>query len=220
MKGIIKLTILTTLIFSTSTVAFASHKKHHQCRHQQAQDQVVAYKDQPIVDVFVPYWYVGGHVGVSRTHDDAAPNSGDSVTQIGPGWTADLGFKFYQFWRATLAAELGYTQYHNSNETLPGLNIASTEHFSSYLAGVVQIPLIHNLNVLGKFGLAYSYAKKVFTASGVSNSANTYSPYYGAGFSYNVTKQAEIVLQWARARGNGSTGSTDLTSLGVTYNFL
>ncbi|HSW69758.1 MAG TPA: outer membrane beta-barrel protein [Gammaproteobacteria bacterium] len=215
-NNIVKLIVLFTLACSFSSTAFARHCKKHHC----TPPVETVYKDQTPVYTFVPNWYVGGHVGVSRTHDKAAPGSGDSVTQIGPGWTADLGYNFYQYHRATFAGELGYTQYHNSNETTPGTNVASTEHFAAYLAAVGQFSLIHNLSVLGKLGVAYSYAKKVFTTTGASASANTYSPYYGAGFSYNVTPQAALVLQWARARGNGSTGSTDLTSLGVTYNFL
>ncbi|GEM_PF-5951905 len=42
------------------------------------------------------------------------------------------------------------------------------------------------------------------------------SPYFGLGVAENVTQAAAIVGQWNRNRGNGSTGSTDLLSLGVT----
>ncbi len=213
---ILKFTILTTLIVSFSSSAFAHHGK----RHHTAPPAVEIYKDQLPVVTFVPNWYVGGHIGLSRTHDKAAVGSGDSVTQIGPGWTADLGYQFAEFHRAIFAGELGYTQYHNSNETRPSINVASTEHFATYLAAVLQYPVVSHFNIFGKLGVAYSYAKKVFTGSGASSSANVYSPYYGAGVSYNITQQAALVLQWARARGNGSTGSTDLTSLGISYNFL
>jgi len=217
----VSLTILTTLFFSSSNVAFAHHKRHHHHCHHHPIPVTMSYKDQlPVEPVFVPNWYVGAHIGVSRTHDNQTPNSGDSVTQIGPGWTADLGYQFAEWHRALFAGELGYTQYHNSNETKPGLNVAYTEHFASYLAAVVQYPLVYNFNVFGKLGAAYSYAKKTFNAFGGSNSANVYSPYYGAGLSYNVTPKAAIVVQWARVRGNHSTGSTDLTSLGFSYNFL
>lgn len=203
MKWIISTVVLTTLVFTGSEAAFAkTHKKHH-CVHP-----VINYKDElpapipvAVVNAFVPHWYVGGHVGVSRTHDEPALRSNDSVTQIGPGWTADLGYQLIQFYRATLAAELGFTQYHNSNETLPGVNVAYTEHFATYLAAVAQYPIICNFNILGKLGLAYSYAKKVFNVSGASASANAYSPYYGVGLSYNMTSQAALMLQWARARG-------------------
>ncbi|MDR3492104.1 MAG: outer membrane beta-barrel protein [Gammaproteobacteria bacterium] len=222
---VISLTLLATFTLASSSFAVAhcaSHHKHHApCAPQVT--HMVDYKNEvimPIAPMFVPHWYAGGHVGVSRTHDNAAAGSGNSVTQYGPGWTADVGYQFIQFYRATLAAELGYTQYHNSNETAPRVNVASTEHFASYLAAVAQYPIIANVNVLGKLGIAYSYAKKVFTATGASRSANTYSPYYGAGISYNMTPQAALVLQWNRARGNNSTGSTDITTLGVSYNFL
>lgn len=215
--------ILTTAVLSSSPAVLAKHcKKHHCKKHAQVVVYNGAYKDaMPMepVNMFVPHWYVGGHVGVSRTHDKAAPGSADSVTQIGPGWTADLGYQFFQFYKATLAAELGYTQYHNSNETTHLVNVASTEHFASYLAAVVQYPLVHDFGIMGKLGLAYSYAKKTFTG-GASNSANTYSAYYGAGLSYNITPKAELDLQWARVRGNNKTGSTDLTSLGLTYHFM
>lgn len=220
---ILNLTILSALIILPSSAAFANSKHHKHHKHHAA-PQVVTYKDEmPIiiapVSTFVRNWYVGANIGESRTHDKKAPASSDSVTQIGPGWSVDLGYQFAEFRRALFAGELGYTQYHNSNETTPAVNVASTEHFSTYLAAVVQYPIVDNFNVLGKLGIAYSYAKKVFTG-GASASANAYSPYYGAGVSYNVTPNAALVLQWARARGNGSTGSTDLTSLGITYNLI
>ena len=229
---LIPLAIATVATLSTSPMALAHCKKNH-CHHQATVATAPAtettyknYKDEmtqmivTAVPLFVPHWYVGAHMGVSRTHDKAAPGSGNSVTQIGPGWTVNLGYQFVQFYRATLAAELGYTQYHNSNETTVGTNVASTEHFSTYLAAVVQYPIVNKFSVVGKLGLAYSYAKKVFTAGGASASANDYSPYYGAGIAYQVTPNAAFLLQWARARGDSKTGSTDLTSLGVTYNLI
>ena len=225
MKRIVSSAILTAIVLSSSQAAFAHHcKKHHHCKHHAKKHHI--YKEEapmPValtpVNTFEPNWYVGGNIGVSRTHDKKVVGSNDSVTQIGPGWTADVGYQFFQFYRATLAAELGFTQYHKSNETRPGINVASTEHFTTYLAAVAQYPLVWNFNILGKLGLAYSYANKIFTA-GAAGSANTYSPYYGAGISYNMTPKAALLLQWDRARGNGRTGSTDLASLGVTYNFL
>jgi len=215
---ILSLTVLSACILFPSSSALAKHRKHH----HPAPQVIVAYKDEvpapaPIYS-FLGKWYVGGNIGESRTHDKKAAGTSDSVTQIGPGWSVDLGYQIVQFYRAILSGELGYTQYHNSNETTPAANVASTEHFATYLAAVAQYPIVYNFNVLGKLGVAYSYAKKVFTATSASKSANTYSLYYGLGVSYNVTSNAAFVLQWARARGNHSTGSTDLTSLGISYN--
>ncbi len=220
---IINLVALSTLAAFSASDASAhckKHKCHHHC-HSQAAAPVVVYKDEPvkIVSTFVPAWYVGGHVGVSHTHDKAAAGSGNSVTQIGPGWTANLGYQFTHFYQGNIAAEIGYTQYHNSSENTQTTNVAATEHFATYAALVGQYPVIYGLGVMGKIGIAYSYAKKIFNVTGASASANTYSPYYGGGVTYNMTPQAELVLQWARARGNNKTGSTDLTSLGVNYSF-
>jgi len=41
------------------------------------------------------------------------------------------------------------------NETAPGFNVAYTEHYSTYVAAVVQYPIVDNFNVLGKLGVAY-----------------------------------------------------------------
>lgn len=83
----------------------------------------------PLAPVFMPNWYVGGNIGVSIAHDKVAANSSDSITQTGPGWSADIGYQFAEYYRILFAGELGFTQYHNSNETLPRINVASTEHF-------------------------------------------------------------------------------------------
>lgn len=222
---VISIVAIATLALATTPVAFAKTKycKKHHCHRHPAPPQYIVYKDElPPVQIyaFIPHFYAGGHVGVSRTHDNPAVGTANSVTQIGPGWTADLGYQFFQFYRAIFAGEIGYTQYHNSNETARPLNIAYTEHFAAYGALVGEYPLPYNFNILGKLGVAYSYARKTFNAGGASASANDYSPYYGGGLTYNMTNQAELVLQWNRVRGNNRVGSTDLTSLGVSYHFL
>lgn len=179
------------------------------------------YKGQlmPMSAQYAPMWYAGANIGVSTVHDKKAAGSNDSVTLIGPGWSADLGYQFLKLYNTTFAGELGYTQYHKSTENTPGVNVANTEHFASYAALVGHYALPCHFGILGKLGVAYSYAKKVFVASGVSRSANVYSAYYGLGATYDMTQQASLVLQWARAHGNGKTGSTDLSSLGVSYAF-
>src|SRR3990167_859402 len=203
--------ILTTVICALLTsTAFAKHKMHKVYKDEGALPIVV------ITPAFVPTWYVEGNIGVSRVHDKkAAGSTTNSVTQTGPGWSADAGYQFYNYRNFLFAGELGYTNYHDSTENTGTTNVATTEHFSSHLAARVTYPLGYNFSVLGKLGVAYSYAKKIFTATGASASANVYSPHYGLGLSYNVSQRAAFVGQWARARGNGKTGSTDLYSLGV-----
>lgn len=214
MKKIVKSFIL--LIIPLACIQAASAKKH-----QVEKNTTPIYKDQEaIIPAFTPTWYVGFNVGESRTHDAAAPGSGDSVTQIGPGWSVDLGYKFISFYKAVLAGEIGYTQYYHSSETTPGVVVAETDHFSSYGALVGEYPLVYHLGVIGKIGVAYSYAEKIFQASGAANSANDWGLYYGGGLTYAMTSQASLIAQWNRARGDNQTGSTDLISLGVEYSFI
>lgn len=229
MKRIVSFALVATLALSASQVAFAHQKKHHCNKHKCKNHKVVAdntYKGEvaPVIieqtNYFTPNWYAGGSIGESRTHDGRTAGIPSSVTQIGPGWNVDLGYQFVEVYKFILAGELGYTSYHNSNETVPGANIAYTEHFSTYLAAVAQYPLIHNFSVLGKLGVAYSYAKKTFNFAGLSGSGNAYSPYYGIGLAYNFVPSTALQLQWDRARGNSKTGSTDLISFGITHSFL
>lgn len=230
LSKIISLLVVSSL--ACTPVAFAKHAKHKHKRHscgtqacaKRSHSRHMDYKfEQSYVSIvkngFVPGFYVGANVGESRVHDKRAPGSADSVTQIGPGWNVDLGYRFVEFYKIVLAAELGFTQYYHSSETTPGVNVATTEHFTSDAALVGQYYFIPEFSVFGKLGVAYNYAKKVFTASGTSKSANAYSLYYGLGVAYNVTSQAAVNLQWARAQGNNSTGSADLISLGITYAF-
>jgi len=222
---LVNLTVISSMTMLAATSVLACNGKNHKCHcHHKCHEEAVFTNDnqQPImkdmpVYTFMPNWYVGAHIGESRAHDRPTAGLGSSVTQIGPGWTADIGYQFYQFRRATFAGELGYTQYHQSSDNTKVLNIANTEHYATYLAGVGQYSLNNNFSVLGKLGLAYSYAKKILTIAGVTGSANAYSLYWGLGVTYYMTPRAGLVLQWARACGNNKTGSTDLASLGVTF---
>lgn len=159
------------------------------------------------------HWYVAGNMGVSHLFDKPAPGSGDSVAQNGPGWDAALGYQF----NSIIGTELGYTQYYNSEETLGSTIVARTQHYAVHLNATGRAPLAHQFSVLGKLGIAYSHAEKMFTGGGGSGSAAAVSAYYGLGLDYSITPTVDMVLQWARARGNNFTGSSDLYSLGMVF---
>lgn len=159
------------------------------------------------------HWYAGGGVGVSNLHDDEAPGSSDSVTEIGPGWDVYAGYQF----NSILGTELGYTQYHDSRETSDGTNVAKTEHYAVDLAATGRYPLFDRISFLGKLGLAYSYANKIFTTTGFAASSGAVSLYGGAGFLYSITPKVDLTAEWAVARGNNHTGSSELYSLGMRF---
>lgn len=165
------------------------------------------------------HWYVAGNIGVSHLYDTKTPNTANSVNQNGPGWNAALGYQV----NSIIGAELGYTQYHPSRETIGpsfgatgSTTIAKTEHYAAYLAATGRYPLCDRFSALGKLGIAYSYANKIYTF-GPSASSGSVSLYYGLGLAYSVTQRVDLIGQWARTRGNDATGSADLYSLGATF---
>lgn len=162
------------------------------------------------------HWYVSGNIGVSHLHDTKAPRSKDSVDENGPGFSAFGGYQF----NSVFGAELGYTQYHDSRETIGtatgSSTIAKTEHYAVTLAATGKLPLAYGFSARGKLGLAYSYANKIFIF-GPSASSGAVSLYYGLGFLYSITPKADLVAEWASVRGNNYTGSSELYSLGFTF---
>jgi hypothetical protein len=159
------------------------------------------------------HWYVAGNVGVSHLYDNHAPSTGNSVDENGPGWDATLGYQ----WNSILGGELGYTQYYNSRETSGTTVVAKTTHFAVHANATGRYPLAYKLSALGKLGLAYSYAQKVFEATGAAASSGAVSPYLGLGLDYSITPTVDMLAQWSFVRGNNYTGSSTLYSLGMAF---
>lgn len=159
------------------------------------------------------HWYVGGNIGMSHLHDDPNPGSGNSVDENGPGGSVVGGYQF----NSILGAELGYTQYKNSRETIGSTIIAKTEHYAVHLAATGRYPLIDKWSALGKLGIAYSYAQKMATATGTAASSGAGSLYWGLGVNYSITPRVDFIAQFAEAVGNHLTGSTDLWSIGLNF---
>lgn len=168
-----------------------------------------------------PHWYIGGNLGISHAFDNPFAGTTDYVEHSGTGWSVDTGYQFLHIYGAMIGAELGYTYYADSREytrTSPPVTVGRTEHQSVDLVATLQLPVVYNFSLLGKLGGAYNYARKNAYPINISRSANNGSIYYGGGVMYNVTKAAAIVGQWNRSRGNSSTGTTDLYSIGVQIN--
>jgi len=159
------------------------------------------------------HWYVAGNLGVSHLYDSRSTGTTNSVDENGPGWDAAIGYQ----WNSILGSELGYTQYYNSRETAARTVVAKTSHFAVHLNATGKYPLFYKVSALGKLGVAYSYAQKIFTAAGAAGSSGSVSPYVGLGFDYSLTKRVDMVAQWAWVRGNNYTGSATLYSLGMVF---
>jgi len=160
-----------------------------------------------------PHWYVAGNIGVSHLFDDESAGTSNSVDQNGPGWDATFGYQYNRMF----GGEIGYTQYYNSRETSGSTVVARTSHFATHLNATGRYGFATRFNLLAKLGIAYSYAQKIFEATGAAGSSGAVSLYYGVGLTYNLTERAEVIAQWARAVGNDYTGSSDLYSLGLSY---
>lgn len=189
----------------------------HAAKHHQA----VSYKGEAMpvscdCNVFAPHWYVAGNLGLSRVYDDPAPGSGDTVHEYGPGWDADIGYQFNRMF----GLEAGYSQYYNSREMLGSTIVARTTHFVAHLDATGRYPIYQKLSVLGKLGVGYAYAQKMFTGSGASGSEALMTPYLGAGLAYELTSKVNLVGQWSFARGNSKTGSNTLYTLGMEFAIL
>ena len=156
------------------------------------------------------HWYVGANLGVSHLYDNETSGTNNSVTENGPGWSVNGGYQF----NSLLGAEIGFTQYHDSRETSGSTNVAKTEHYAVDLVATGRYPLVNKWSVIGKLGMAYSYANKIYTA-GPAASSGALSPYGGLGVAYALTQKVDFLAQWAAAKGNNYTGSSSLYSVGL-----
>lgn len=158
-------------------------------------------------------WYVGGSIGMSHLFDKKTTGTSNSVDENGVGGNVNVGYQYSEMW----GGELGYNYYSPSRETSGTTEVARTYHYSVYLAGTGRYRLTNEIEALGKLGVSYNYANKVFnTAPGSAAGAQTGSLYYALAAAYNLTRKTDFVLEWSRSLGNDTTGSADLYSFGVS----
>lgn len=170
----------------------------------------------------VPYgWYLEGNVGITKIFNESFPKgAGSSNSNVGAN--ANIGYKFMPFF----GTEIGYTQYANTNiKNQAGVNAATVRHYAWDLALRGILPLSDNgVEFLGKVGIARAYSRigidnsEAAASIGLSGSTSGSTGFYlAAGAQYYFTPEFAIVALWARSQGNGSTGTLDLYSLGISY---
>lgn len=210
MKNKLKIVAMGVIAFLSATQAYANH---HDNMTRVYNSVACVGNTLGTYTLDCSHWYVAGNIGVSHLYDRKNPASGDSVDENGPGWDAAIGYQL----NSILGGELGYTQYYNSRETIASTLVAKTTHFAVHLNATGRYPIAYQLSALGKLGLAYSYAQKVFQTTGAAASSGAVSPYLGLGLDYSITPRVDMVGQWAWVRGNNYTGSSTLYSLGMVF---
>jgi len=181
--------------------------------------------------------YVGGQLGYGDAgydnHQAFIPTDamGSGATDIShrPGVSVDstgiagriyTGLQFNQ----SLAAEVGYTLFSNSNaKTNDGLKADISEQAVDASVKLIY-PLSNAFSVYAKGGAAIVHENQDFTdrAGGItkiSSSTDPIRPLFGAGAAYNITQNLALEGSWTRIQGNNNIQNLDLYGAGLTYYF-
>lgn len=170
--------------------------------------------------VSVPYgWYVEANAGSTTLSNKSYPGSSSSS---GIGGNLNVGYKFMPYF----ATEIGYTQYANTSiKTTGGTQAGTDKHYSYDIAAKGIFPVsCSGFELFAKLG-----AGRVADSMSISNSTAANSMglgsgshsatglYLGVGGQYYFMPELAVVVQWARAQGNSSTGNLDLLSGGLSF---
>lgn len=168
-------------------------------------------------------WYIEGNVGSSKT-SNLSFGSGSSFNSTGFGWNANIGYKFMPFF----AAEAGYTQYATLKIKIPsGTQAGQDKQYAIDLAGKGILPIGETgAELFAKIGAARVSSKitvnNALAASSIGLIATNHTAtgyYVGFGAAYSVMPALPINIQWTRAKGDSTTGTNDLYSIGAAYIF-
>lgn len=173
-------------------------------------------------DMSLPYgWYLEANAGSSKLTNTNLPGN---VSSSGIGYNGDLGYKFMPY----VATELGYTQYANSTvKNGAGTKAGIGKHYSWDLALRGILPFYTSgFEAFAKVGvqrLAESMniqSQTAATALGLGGASHsTTGLYVGVGVQYYFMPEFAINAQWAEAKGNSSTGTSQLLSAGASFIF-
>jgi len=185
--------------------------------------------------------YIEGLAGYATTYykDLIGTNvAADSWSHGTGNWAfgADVGYQ----WNKYFAAELGGVYILKSTYNDANANDATFKPWVAYLAGKVSVPVVNNVSVFGKLGLAYlkqrvgEYNGNT-TLGSVANvnlgNSTHWGPMFGVGVAYHWTKALYLNAQYLRFTGkvvNGGNGTNTMSTyipnpnvflLGVGYKF-
>lgn len=170
-------------------------------------------------------WYVEANAGYSTLSNTNLPGKVDSNGAAG---NLNIGYKFMPY----VGLEIGYSQYSGSsiNDIITGEQAGKAKHYSYDIAGRAIWPIADSgFELFGKIGAQHiattvSLNRQnpeaiINTGLTTSMGGGTTGLYMGLGGQYYLMPELAVVVQWQRAAGNGSTGTADLYSGGLSFIF-
>jgi len=172
-------------------------------------------------------FYIGANVGQSRFRSscDGVPVPCDDKDVA---WKAYAGYQFHP----NFAVEGGYFDLGNTSAsgTIGGVAASADARARGWeLLGVAMFPVMNQLAIYGKLGIAFTRVDVSGTAIGGGFSFTTAAKddstdiTFGAGVQYSFTRNISARLEWQRydSVGGGNTGKEDIDvfSLGALFRF-
>lgn len=168
-------------------------------------------------------WYVEGNIGSTKITDKDYPGNESTASLGGSG---AVGYKFMPY----LGAEVGYTQYGNTTIKDPstgGTKAGTDRHYSYNVAAKGILPIAESgFEAFTKVGvgevvsnMSINNAEAAANLGLDSERHDDTSYYLSIGGQYYFTPELAVVVQWAQAHGDSSTGTMALTSVGLSFIF-
>ena len=168
-------------------------------------------------------WYFEANGGTSR-QQDTSNNGRLSSNMTGLGGSGNIGYKFMPY----VGVEAGYTQYSLERLELNNVTVLKNRPYDYHAAVKGIIPIGNSgFEPFAKIGYARVKTKYqvidpalLAVSNATASNASSSGVYLGVGAEYYFMQEFAVIVQWARAKGNGSvTGEMDLYSIGASFIF-
>ena len=177
----------------------------------------------PPEDMGTHHFYAGVLFGYGDTHwGDNGTLRTDSSAFVPKGY---VGFS----WNKYLAAQAGFTYFTDSIVRGPGLFRGEFRNYAVDAVARLTVPFLtfEGVHAFGVLGVAYTHAQAAIRLLNVPTTFGNFNRThfgvtYGAGLSYKMFSNVNLILQWQRYPGQGRVGNDfqpymDSVSLGAEF---
>jgi opacity protein-like surface antigen len=170
--------------------------------------------------------YVSGQAGYADTHmKSRVQNNGENFANDGLAGRLAIGYKV----TPNFALELGYLQLPSAEFKIASVNFSNKQHAIDVAAKGI-LPITNNVNIYGKFGVAYltteleaksSRGRTIDLNSVQGIDKHKWAPEIAIGMGYDITPNVTVdtSLTHIQPMGNNRPGNIDFLAVGVGYNF-